>query len=90
VNMVRKQLVGHVASNKMHKTVVVVVERIRRHPRYGKVVKIRKKFYAHDEGNVCQVGDTVRIAESRPMSRLKRWVVEEVVHQSETPEEAVA
>jgi small subunit ribosomal protein S17 len=88
--MVRKQLVGRVASNKMDKTVVVVVEQIRRHPLYGKVVKVRKNFYAHDEGNVCQVGDMVRITECRPMSRLKRWVVEGVVHQSETPEEAVA
>ena len=83
----RKRLVGRVVSDKMQKTVVVLVERTRRHPRYGKVIRVRKKFYAHDAENACRVGDTVRIVESRPLSRLKRWVVEEIVERAEVPEE---
>jgi small subunit ribosomal protein S17 len=63
----------------MDKTVVVSVERQVRHPRYGKVVRQVKKYKAHDEANTCRVGDLVRIVESRPLSREKRWVVEEVV-----------
>jgi small subunit ribosomal protein S17 len=86
----RKRLVGRVTSSQMQKTAVVVVERTHRHPRYGKVVRVRKKFYAHDEGNACQVGDVVRIVQSRPLSRLKRWVVEEILEQREMPEEAIA
>lgn len=82
----RKRLEGRVVSDKMQKTVVVLVERTRRHPRYGKVVKVWKKFYAHDEGNACRIGDRVRIVESRPLSRLKRWVVEEIVERAEAPE----
>jgi small subunit ribosomal protein S17 len=54
------------------------------------VVRVRKKFYAHDEGNACQVGDVVRIVQSRPLSRLKRWVVEEILEQREMSEEAIA
>ena len=77
----RKELIGRVVSDKMQKTVVVEVEHIRRHPRYEKVVRVRKKFYAHDEENACQVGDLVRIVESRPLSRTKRWVVEEILEQ---------
>jgi small subunit ribosomal protein S17 len=75
----RKRLVGNVVSDKMDKTVVVSVERRVRHPRYGKVVRRVKKYKAHDEGNTCRVGDLVRIVESRPLSREKRWVVEEIV-----------
>ena len=75
----RKRLVGKVVSNKMDKTVVVSVERRVRHPRYGKVVRRVKKYKAHDEENTCRVGDLVRIVESRPLSREKRWVVEEIV-----------
>jgi len=86
----QKRLVGRVTSNKMQKTVVVVVERTRRHPRYGKVVRVWKKFYAHDEENACRVGDVVRIVESRPLSRMKRWVVEEIVERRGAPEGAVA
>jgi len=75
----RKSMVGRVVSNKMDKTVVVVVERLARHPVYKKVVKLRKRFKAHDADNVCQMGDVVRIVESRPLSKEKRWVVEEIV-----------
>jgi small subunit ribosomal protein S17 len=75
----RKSMVGTVVSNKMDKTVVVVVERLARHPVYKKVVKPRKRFKAHDADNVCQMGDVVRIVESRPLSKEKRWVVEEIV-----------
>ncbi len=86
----RKRLVGRVVSDRMDKTVVVLVTRTRRHPRYGKVVRVRKKFYAHDEENTCQVGDLVRIVESRPISRMKRWVVEEVLTPSGAVEEVAA
>jgi small subunit ribosomal protein S17 len=75
----RRSMVGTVVSNKMDKTVVVQVERRGRHPLYKKVVKTRKKFKAHDAENTCQLGDVVRISESRPLSKEKRWVVEEVV-----------
>ncbi len=78
----RKVLVGRVASNKMDKTVVVVVERSRRHPLYGKVIKVSQRFMAHDENNSCQVGDTVRILESKPLSRHKRWVVTDVLERT--------
>jgi small subunit ribosomal protein S17 len=79
MNGQRRSMVGTVVSNKMDKTVVVQVERRGRHPLYKKVVKTRKKFKAHDAENTCQVGDVVRISESRPLSKEKRWVVEEVV-----------
>ena len=75
----RKRLVGLVVSDKMDKTVVVRVERTVRHPRYGKVLRRRKKYKVHDEANECRVGDLVRIVESRPISREKRWAVEEIV-----------
>ena len=75
----RKQLVGSVVSDKMDKTVVVRVERQVRHPRYGKVLRRANKYKAHDERNECRVGDIVRIVESRPLSREKRWVVEEIM-----------
>lgn len=78
----RKQLVGQVVSNKMDKTVVVAVERLQRHRLYGKVLKRVKKYKAHDEGNVCQVGDKVLIVESRPLSREKRWQVVEILEQA--------
>jgi small subunit ribosomal protein S17 len=68
-----KERVGEVISDKMHKTIVVRVERRFPHPRYGKVVKSYKKFYAHDENQEAKAGDHVRIQESRPLSRLKRW-----------------
>ncbi len=74
---------GYVVSNKMDKTVVVKVERLQRHRLYHKVVKKSKKFKAHDAYNSCQVGDLVRIVESRPLSKEKRWVVEEIVERAE-------
>ncbi len=79
----RRSMVGTVVSNKMDKTVVVTVERLGRHPLYKKVVKSRKKFKAHDADNACQIGDVVRISESRPLSKEKRWVVEEIVRASQ-------
>jgi len=75
----RKSMVGQVVSNRMDKTVVVVVERLARHPLYKKVIRTRKKFKAHDADNACLVGDLVRIVESRPLSREKRWLVEEIL-----------
>ena len=83
----RKSMVGTVVSNKMDKTVVVVVERSGRHPLYEKVIKLRKKFKAHDADNVCKMGDVVRIAESRPLSKEKHWVVEEIVRSGAEREE---
>ncbi|NPA53589.1 MAG: 30S ribosomal protein S17 [Aquificae bacterium] len=77
----RKEFVGKVVSNKMDKTVVVAVERQVPHPLYGKRIKKTTKFYAHDEGNKCQIGDIVRIRESRPISKLKRWTVVEILPQ---------
>ncbi|MCP4537312.1 MAG: 30S ribosomal protein S17 [Chloroflexi bacterium] len=75
----RKVLVGRVTSDKMDKTAIVVVERTVRHPLYGKVLRRKKKYKAHDEENACQIGDRVRIIESRPVSREKRWRVVEVL-----------
>jgi small subunit ribosomal protein S17 len=75
-------LTGIVVSNKMDKTVVVRVARTYRHPLYGKVVKVHKKYHAHDENNSCQEGDEVRILETRPLSKTKRWVVIENLTQS--------
>jgi small subunit ribosomal protein S17 len=75
----RKRLLGRVTSDKMDKTVVVTVERLQRHRLYGKVLKRTKKYMAHDEENACRIGDLVRIVESSPLSRRKRWVVEKIV-----------
>jgi len=75
----RRSKVGRVVSDKMDKTVVVSVERLRRHPIYKRVVRLSSKFKAHDEENSARVGDTVRIEESRPLSREKRWTVVEIV-----------
>ncbi len=75
----RKTLIGHVVSDKMDKTVVVAVETLYRHPLYRKIVKRTKRFLAHDEHEVCQVGDRVRIVETRPLSRRKRWRVVEII-----------
>lgn len=73
----RKVLKGEVISNKMDRTVVVSVTTDIRHPRLGKVIKRRKKFYAHDEEQKAQVGDLVKITETRPLSKTKRWRVSE-------------
>src|SRR6478752_1846514 len=75
----RKTRVGEVVSNKMEKTIVVEVVRRVRHAKFGKIVKRTKKFYAHDEQNQCAVGDLVRVEETRPLSRLKRWQLVEVL-----------
>jgi small subunit ribosomal protein S17 len=79
---VKSQLTGTVVSDKMDKTVVVAVERQVRHSVYGKSQKKTSKFVAHNEGNQARVGDTVAIAESRPLSRRKRWIVTRVVAQA--------
>jgi small subunit ribosomal protein S17 len=75
----RRTKVGRVVSDKMDRTVVVSVERLRRHAIYKRVVRLSSKFKAHDEENSARVGDTVRIEESRPISREKRWTVVEIV-----------
>jgi small subunit ribosomal protein S17 len=75
----RRTKVGRVVSDKMDKTVVVSVERLRRHPIYKRVVRLSSQFKAHDEQNSAHLGDTVRIEESRPISRDKRWRVTEVI-----------
>lgn len=77
-----KELIGTVTSNKMKKTIVVEVTRKKSHPLYARVISIRKKFYAHDEKNEAHVGDVVRIEESRPLSRLKRWKLKEIVRKT--------
>ncbi|MCC7354772.1 MAG: 30S ribosomal protein S17 [Anaerolineae bacterium] len=79
----RKTLTGRVTSNKMQKTVVVKVERTTRHRLYGKVMVTAKRYKAHDEEGSCQVGDLVRIVESRPLSREKRWVVDAILEKSQ-------
>jgi small subunit ribosomal protein S17 len=81
---VKSQVTGRVVSDKMEKTVVVAVERQVRHGLYGKSQKKTSKFVAHNEGNEAKVGDTVAIAESRPLSRRKRWVVTRVVNKART------
>jgi small subunit ribosomal protein S17 len=81
----RKVRTGTVVSDRMDKTVVVEVERQFPHPLYGKRVKRRSKFYAHDEENDCRLGDVIRIEETRPLSKTKRWRVVELV---ERPDEA--
>jgi small subunit ribosomal protein S17 len=75
----RKTRVGTVVSNKADKTVTVVVERVVAHPLYGKGVRLSKKYHAHDETNEYKVGDVVRIMETRPLSKTKRWRVLELV-----------
>ena len=78
----RKVRVGIVSSNKMDKTITVAVERKVKHPIYGKFVKKTTRFHAHDEKNECTVGDTVRIMETRPLSKSKRWRLVEVVEKA--------
>ena len=83
---VRKERVGEVVSDKMDKTIIVRVKRRYRHPKYGKELTVGKKYYAHDEGDEARTGDIVRIVEMRPMSRLKRWRIVEIVQQSKAVE----
>lgn len=78
----RKERVGSVVSNKMQKTITVVVERKVKHPIYGKFVKNTKKFTAHDENNDCNIGDVVRIMETRPLSKNKRWRLVEIIERA--------
>ncbi len=78
----RKERVGIVTSNKMDKTITVSVERREQHPIYGKFVKRTKKFAAHDEQNQCNEGDTVRIMETRPLSKNKRWRLVEIIERA--------
>lgn len=75
----RKTLLGEVVSDRMHKTITVRVERRVRHPIYERVIKRSKKYHAHDERNQGQIGDVVRIVETRPLSRTKRWRLQEIV-----------
>jgi len=78
----RKVRVGIVVSDARDKTVTVEVRDAKRHPRYGKTVPVRKRFHAHDEANDANVGDTVRIEETRPLSKSKRWRVSEIVERA--------
>lgn len=78
----RKTRIGVVVSNKMDKTISVIVERRLAHPIYGKSVKMSKKFFAHDEKNECAIGDKVRIMETRPLSKNKRWRLLEVLEKA--------
>ncbi len=78
----RKERVGIVTSNKMEKSIVVSVETKIRHPKYGKFVKHTKRFMAHDEKGECGIGDTVKIMETRPLSKLKRWRLVEIIEKA--------
>ena len=78
----RKERIGVVVSDKMDKTITVSVERKVKHPMYGKFVKMTKKFHAHDEKNDCGIGDTVRIMETRPLSKLKNWRLVEILEKA--------
>jgi len=78
----RKQMAGTVVSNKMDKSIVVLVERLVKHRLYKKYVRKRSKFSAHDEGNTCQVGDKVLITESRPLSKTKKWRLSKIVEKA--------
>lgn len=80
--MAVKERVGMVVSNKMDKTVVVAVESRTSHPKYGKIVVRTKRYKVHDEENTCEEGDQVRILETRPLSRTKRWVVADIVNRA--------
>lgn len=77
----RRRLTGSVVSNKMEKTAVVQVEHTFRHPLYGKVIRTSKRYMVHDETNECQIGDEVVIVESKPISKNKRWVVQEILRE---------
>lgn len=81
----RRRLIGRVVSNKMDKTVVVAIERRKMHPIYKKVVRTTKKIMAHDESNTVEMGALVRVVESRPLSKNKRWVVEAVLEAEGAP-----
>jgi len=78
----RKEVIGNVVSNRMNKTIVVQVVRRKSHPLYTRVISKAKKFYAHDEKNEAHIGDVVRLEETRPLSKLKRWRLKEVVRKT--------
>ncbi|MCE2681795.1 MAG: hypothetical protein RL632_1213 [Bacteroidota bacterium] len=78
----RKERIGVVTSDKMQKSIVVAVERKVKHPKYGKFVKKTTKFVAHDENNDCNIGDTVKIMETRPLSKSKNWRLVEIVERA--------
>lgn len=78
----RKIRIGRVVSNRMQKTIVVVVQRLLRHPVYQKTIKKSSKLYAHDEKGECQIGDLVKVMETRPLSKLKRWRLLEIVEKA--------
>ena len=78
----RKEKIGVIFSNKMDKSVTVAVKWKEKHPMYGKFVNRTKKFHAHDESNDCKIGDTVRIMETRPLSKTKRWRVVEILERA--------
>lgn len=78
----RKERIGVVVSNKMQKSIIVQVERREKHPKYGKFVKKTSRFAAHDENNECTIGDTVRIAETRPLSKNKCWRLVEIIEKA--------
>ena len=86
----RKQRTGIVTSDKMQKTIVVQIRRKALHPLYGKVIKKANKFKVHDEKNEAKIGDTVRIAETRPLSKDKRWRLVEILHRGPVLREAEA
>lgn len=79
---VERTVVGTVSSDKMNKTITVLVERLVKHPVYGKYIKRSTKFHAHDENNICKVGDLVEIKQSRPMSKLKSWELVKVIEEA--------
>ena len=79
---IKRQMVGTVVSNKADKTVTVLVERLVKHKTYHKIMRRRTKFAAHDDRNDCQIGDTVMISESRPLSKSKRWRVIKIVEKA--------
>ena len=78
----RKEIIGKVIRNKMEKSIVVSVERKIKHPKYGKFVKKTSRFFAHDEKNECSLGDVVHIMETRPLSKLKRWRLVQIVEKA--------
>lgn len=78
----RKSLAGIVVSNKMEKTAVVLVNRLSKHRAYGKFIRRHSKYMAHDPQNICQIGDMVKIVESRPISRRKRWKLVEIIRKA--------
>lgn len=90
VETVDRFVIGTVISNKMDKTVVVQLVGKKKHPLYGKYVKYRTKYYAHDDANVCEIGDVVKLLPTRPLSKSKRWVVSEVVQKSKDTQGSAA